>query len=216
MNLSSRVDLAYTKFQYEQLPSYSGCSHYLETNSPFKTQSDCIFDCQKRYYTFDCISEFFYEQDFPIRSEQLPNESPNSTCKWPSLRFDIEEMRETCMAKCPDECDHVYYLLQNKGVTFHKSFIWTSNPIHVYLIQSNFPTIIIKQLPEMSLISLLCNIGGLLGMWLGVSLLSTFNNICITGKNIFCRLITKIKFCYINNNNNNTNLFIVNHNTMVN
>ena len=207
MNLSSRIDLVYTKFEYDQLPSFSGCNRYLETNNPYKTQSDCIFNCQKRYYNFDCLAEFYYDQDFPIRSEQLPNESPNSTCDWQSLgNIDYYKMRETCMVKCPDECYHVYYLLQTKEIKFHKSLIWTSNPNQVNLIQSNLPTIIIKQLPEMSLISLLCNFGGLLGMWLGVSLLTTFNNICNTGKNIFCKLITKISFT----NNNITNLFIMN------
>ena len=217
INNFSIVDLVYTKFQYDQLPSFSGCTYYLSRNSPFKTRSDCIFDCQKKYYSFDCIAELFYDQDFPIRSEHLPNESPNSTCYWPSLsKLNYYEMRETCMVKCPDECDHVYYILQTKEKKF-KSTIWTLNTIQVNLIQSNFPTIIIKQLPEMSFISLLCNIGGLLGMWLGVSLLSTFNNVYNTSKNIFSKLIAKIRF-NPDINNNNTFLFLINlkNNIMVN
>ena len=96
INITSRIDLVYTKFQYDQLPSFSGCTDYLENISPFKSQSDCIFACQKRYYTFDCISEFYYDQDFPIRSEQLPSESSNTTCDWPSLsNLHYYEMRET-------------------------------------------------------------------------------------------------------------------------
>ena len=213
INITSRIDLVYTKFQYDQLPNFSGCTHYLETNSRFKSQSDCIFDCQKRYYSFDCIAEFYYDQEFPIRSEQLPSQSSNTTCDWPGLsNLHYYEMREKCMAQCPDECGHVYYLLQFKEKKLFKLMISTSNSINVYLIQSNFPTIIIKQLPEMSLISLLCNIGGLLGMWLGVSLLSTFNNLYNTSKNIFWKLISKINFY---NFHNNTSLFIVNNNNNV-
>ena len=100
------------------------------------------------------------------------------------------------MAKCPDECYHVYYLLQIEEKKLFKLMISTSNSINLNLIQSNFPTIIIKQLPEMSLISLLCNIGGLLGMWLGVSLVTTFTNIYNISKNIFSKLITKITLNY--------------------
>ena len=209
MNLSLRLDLVYTKFQYYQLPSYSGCIHYMGNFDTFKTQSDCIFDCQKRFYTFDCIAEFFYNQEFPIRSDQLPNEQPNTTCNWSSLgNIHPFKIREICMSKCPDECYHVYYLLQTKDKRLYKAMISMPNTIHVNLIQKNFPTIIIKQLPEMSIISLLCNIGGLLGMWLGVSLLSTFNNIYNTSKNVFCKLFSNISY----NKNNISNFIIINHN----
>ena len=38
------------------------------------------------------------------------------------------------------------------------------------------PDIIIKYLPQTTFLSLVCNFGGLLGMWLGLSVLNIFES----------------------------------------
>ena len=41
---------------------------------------------------------------------------------------------------------------------------------NIQILHSDFPDVFVKHIPEMSLSSFLCNFGGLLGMWLGLSL----------------------------------------------
>ena len=55
-----------------------------------------------------------------------------------------------------------------------------NNSIAQVIVEHNaMPDILIKYIPETSLISFVCNFGDLLGMWLGLSIISRFNDILI-------------------------------------
>ena len=74
------------------------------------------------------------------------------------------------------------------------------------LIPSSMPNVVINHLPEMTFISLLCNFGGLVGMWLGVSVLSTLEDVIDLTKNLFIKLYS---LTYKQENHSQKSLFIV-------
>ena len=47
--------------------------------------------------------------------------------------------------------------------------------IRVTLYRNGYPDVVIEYIPEISLIAVIGNFGGLLGMWLGVSVLSSLD-----------------------------------------
>ena len=63
------------------------------------------------------------------------------------------------------------------------------------LFHNGYPDIVIEYIPEISLIAVIGNFGGLLGMWLGVSVLSSLD--------ITINLTKHIRKLFIKNFNNN-------------
>ena len=78
--------------------------------------------------------------------------------------------------KCLSECDFKYYL-RDEPRTFSKdNDVWKEFSA-ITLKHNQMPDLVIRHLPELTLMSLVCNFGGLLGMWLGFSILTTFKGI---------------------------------------
>ena len=46
----------------------------------------------------------------------------------------------------------------------------------IYISHSEYPDTFVKHIPEMDMISFICNFGGLLNMWLGLSIFGIFND----------------------------------------
>ena len=68
---------------------------------------------------------------------------------------------------CKVECNDKNYVIE----------IVESDSTHIIFIRhSEYPDIFVKHIPEMNLIGLICNFGGHLGMWLGLSLFGIFND----------------------------------------
>ena len=103
---------------------------------------------------------------------------------------------------CKLECNFKYYPIE-----IERSDLYGDNMIRIQ--HSEFPDIFIMHIPILNLIDFICQFGGLLGMWLGLSLFGIFDNIfkiitkidykrnIITFKNMIKRLInikTHIKF----------------------
>ena len=94
------------------------------------------------------------------------------SCYDPEYNFQSFSIKRSCEKLCKPECDERYYPIEI--VTSHLTL---KSGFKKFILHSEFPGIIVKHIPEMSLIGLICNIGGLLGLWLGLSLFGIFTDI---------------------------------------
>ena len=167
---------------------------------------DCYFQCLVKQFGLQCqltMMSLLYPKPFRITlfpDRVLDFNDPNNICKYEELDFFFEE--EECQKKCPDECHQEYYFLDLKMTEKLSDSITLKNrSIELNIVPSSRPKIIITHLPEMTLMSLVCNFGGLLGIWLGLSALDILTYLWKYYELIHSKLMT-------NNNINNRQLFI--------
>ena len=194
-------------------------------------RSDCIGDC-----FIKALRKRYNFTDFPTYNKllrwELLRANPNMTIN--NIRYDKGlKTRAQCTEKCRPDYKYKYYLLERierpRVADWEKSLIIT-------LTHSRVPDVSITHSPQISFISFICNFGGLLGMWLGLSILSIFdasialvkkfccqgnfylaNNIAIFNSNIFkCKRKNKrnqtmhmlMQAMHNVNSGFNTNLFL--------
>ena len=146
-------------------------------------RSDCINDCyQKKIREICKVDRGLFMSNSLIRKDYLVDGNDKMLSFYDQESFSI---KQDCEKMCKVECNFKYYsneINSRKGQNLKKV---------ISILHSEYPDIFVKHIPELNLIGFLCNFGGLLGMWLGLSLFSIFNDIFI--------LITKIAYHkYIN------------------
>ena len=112
-------------------------------------------------------------------------------------------LRKSGQAQCPQECLQSFY---NNKITLEsdtredkEKFIMSDGIINIIISRNDQPNMFIEYMAETTFISFICNFGGLLGMWLGVSILSISQDLFEFTKFIIIKLsLAKIKFV-INN-----------------
>ena len=93
------------------------------------------------------------------------------SCYDPEYNFESFLLKYDCENFCKLECNENNYHIDIER--FERSSLDNE-----FLIRhSEFPDIFVQFIPEMNLISFICNFGGLLGMWLGLTLFGIFNGI---------------------------------------
>ena len=90
-------------------------------------------------------------------------------CYEPEYNFQSFSIRQDCDKLCKVECNDKYYLIEFEKIEY-------SSENTNYIRHNEYPDIFVKHIPEMNLIGFICNFGGLLGMWLGLSLFGIFND----------------------------------------
>ena len=108
----------------------------------------------------------------------------------------VTEFKTECMQQCKRDCSFEYYLFDiNQGGQIPDDKIHRKSQIFIH--HKQIPDIYIKHISETTFISFISNFGGLLGMWLGISVILIFENILKFLKNIsdkFCKSATPILF----------------------
>ena len=89
-----------------------------------------------------------------------------------------------CLNSCLNDCEFRYYTFTLKE---NLSFGNDQDSVEVSIDHNNLPDILVKSIPEMTFMSFVCNFGGLLGMWLGISILLVFEEICKTISKLLLR-----------------------------
>ena len=129
------------------------------------TRSECILDCYRNTSRgIHNINDFV---PVPILVKQDFFESKKNFTLSYSINKNIKEneIYLNCMEKCHKECQFRYYpFTLNK---YMDSKNWMN--LSIDIVHSQMPDLQISHIPKMPLMTFICNFGGLLGMWLGVS-----------------------------------------------
>ena len=136
--------------------------------SNFNMRSDCITWCYQRIVKQLCNTQAHIYADNLFRKNtwnQIKNKTLDHCFK--NNQKNITRTYSSCYNECAKDCKFEYYSMDVKDV------LKADKPDHVdiYLEHSNMPDVLINYIPEITLLSLICNFGGLLGMWLGISIL---------------------------------------------
>ena len=160
--------LRYNTIKIERLGHLydTNCMDY-KGNSEFKTRQDCIKKCYVDKISGICNGTVLIQFGFLIQN--LPNLTKYTPCPIQS-KINMA-IYSKCQSSCRLNCRERYY-----------SFIvekWSlSNETYLYIAKNRaMPDITIKHIPEISFISVICNFGGLLGMWLGLSFIKVLTTI---------------------------------------
>lgn len=171
-------------------PTYdTGCAHYdLDDSNPQtpSLRSDCISHCilkdLQSLCQIDCIfqTEILLRRDLFLQNKTLRFcLNKNQECidrQYLTLRF-------KCMAQCPDDCWLKYFTF---GEVENEKY--DSEETKLTIRHSSIPDQIIRHIPETSFISFISSFGGLMGMWLGMSVLNSFSSLLDNWYNAISKL----------------------------
>ena len=169
-----------------------------EYNPKQYTRSDCIFDCYQnkvKYYcqTRDIVGSTILKTNIYFEQRNL-NLSKCSV----SYKLYLQSLK-LCEDQCHKECHFTYY-----SFTISKYIVIDKFQAYFQFSHNSLPDITIRYIPEMPLLTFICNFGGILGMWLGLSFYTIFHDIWkilhvhILSKNIFTNINLKL---FIQNKN---------------
>ena len=146
-------------------------------NTQYFSRSGCISSCVKNFCLVECQSEDIIISDRLFSINWLRKYSPSSKFFNPDtqcLSKTAGKYNHFCHQTCLNECEYRYYQYEiERG---KKRFLDSDPPI-VKVKHSHLPDMQIKHIPQMTFISFVCNFGGLLGMWLGLSFLTIADEI---------------------------------------
>ena len=141
------------------------------TRTNINMKSDCYLDCLIRHYGAKCFLSFAFSTSSPLREQNFPLYHDSiKNCSFQNFGNN-EPVQLNCRQKCKGECYQAQYLFDK-----HAELPEHHHKISVLLNRHSMPDISIEYMPEMTFISLLCNIGGLVGMWCGISVLDSIKN----------------------------------------
>ena len=177
--------ITYSESRTELLPPpyETKCKEYkLDDSDEKDMRNDCVLKCmiEKLEQQFGLTCVWTYNNNKLMRVKNLSNHSSKPLCnhdhdkykhnKWTITdeQFSIES---ECNDFCPNNCIETFYtydIERGKGETNKEKH---GNHFTIHLEHSRFPDHYIQHKPIMSWTTLLSNLGGLLGMWLELSIL---------------------------------------------
>jgi hypothetical protein len=146
------------------LPHESDCYNYEHNKELFspKSKEDCILNYlkEKEYKKCKFHHHWLYE-NYEFLSNETRYEPHNC-----SIQYNKEELNGMCKKDCKTK-RYTLSIRQNS-----ENF---GNESHIYIKPSSRYKIKVTHLPKMDLITYLCSIAGLNGMWIGISVYSTIS-----------------------------------------
>ena len=133
------------------------------------TRNDCIFDCYQLRAKYYCQTEDIVS--FRMLKKKIYFEQSNLNFSKCNIKIkNIHRIFEYCYGQCNRECHITYYsytIIKLKEIDMYQ--------INFEFKHNQMPDLSIRHIPEMSILTLICNFGGILGMWLGVSFVDISN-----------------------------------------
>ena len=155
-------------------------------------RSDCITHCYQNAKRQKCNTNGITPSFYLLRKDLFIHGDP---IKFADDCNSQDNVLDDCMIKCKNDCIFKYYFTQRSSKD------QPCNNSQIIIQHSQLPDIKIEHLPEVTFILFVCNLGGLLGMWCGLSVLVLFDAIF---KVVF-NFVNSTKFTFIQKNNTNNN-----------
>ena len=169
--------IRYTEYKIKRLgKGYDTDCYDYESDTNFnyyRIRSDCVNDCYQDKLREICnVDSNLFINNILIRRDYIKNWNERLILAC-DLGYNLRnlEIKRICEKKCKIECNFIYY-----SIEIEKKFIKSNNDI-VDIRHGEYPDIFVEYIPKMNLIDFICNFGGLLGMWLGLSLLGILRDI---------------------------------------
>ena len=142
-----------------------------EYNPKNYTRSDCIFDCYQDIVKYHCHTQDLVGANILRRKIYFEQRNLNLSKCIVSDEIYYESIK-SCEDQCHKECHFTYY-----SFTITKYIEIDLYHAHLRFRHNEMPDITIRYIPEMPLLTFICNFGGILGMWLGLSFYTIFEHI---------------------------------------
>ena len=154
----------------------------------FNMKSDCIASCYQTMMRDMCaLQGYLVKSPFMLRKKRIMNEQAHILKGCPNEDDDFKVITQ-CTNQCKDDCKFKYYLFDSK--TIKRFDAWVSS---IFIRHNGMPDVFIRHIPEITSLSFISNFGGLLGMWLGLSILTTFNNVTLHFYKLLVNITSSIK-----------------------
>ena len=186
LSTSKVHEILYSQVQTELLGEgydtncYNYDLDYKYANSNMR--SDCITDCFQKTVRKRCNFTDFAPFTQLWRKDLLRANShfriEKSFCGYPW------KTRTDCFNECRPDCKFKYFLWSR--TERNRTADW-EKPLLIEIRHSPFPDVTIKYSPQISFLSFVCNFGGLLGIWLGLSIVAIFNRVLLFILNAFIK-----------------------------
>ena len=155
----------------------------------YNMRSDCMTSCVQNTIKIECNLNGLMLFGGIFRNDLLKQQS-NRLLHFNNDKADCQEniykiASSNCRISCRQDCKFIYY-----PTIYEKKNVQNYGVVHLDVIHNQLPDIHIKYLPQTTLLSLVCDFGGVLGMWLGLSFYNALNFIFL----ILKRNIEKITF----------------------
>ena len=87
------------------------------------------------------------------------------------IQYNNLKLSAECSEECRSDCSFKYFTWD---LHQEERYADWQEPLIINIKHSRFPDIIVRYSPQITFISFVCNFGGLLCMWLGLSVLAFF------------------------------------------
>ena len=183
----------YSKLEDIRLESYDDCEDRGDIDNYNITRDNCLDQCMLSFMGFECFKIYILlNKRISLRRDQLPdriNLNPENLRNCPEF-FSTVENSKFCYLKCKEDCYQAHYFVDVEEYRTYFDPISRTNRYTTFdLYPNSRPNIIIEHFAETTFISLFCNFGGLIGMYLGISIQSVSYDIWQLIKNIFIKYI---------------------------
>ena len=183
-----RYFVYYTKVNIKRLENgfNTNCKHY----DKHYIRSDCIWNCYQTTMMERQNSSDLFFSGYMMRQLIIDKISHKKFVN-PEFKKEYRKQSQQILANCssssicPLDCEYTYYITR-----FDKNWYYTAAESHIYFYPKDI-NLFITYVPSMDFINLACNLGGLLGMWLGLSISSIFFNLNHTILNIYKKFVAK-------------------------
>ena len=202
----SLYNIFYSKLEDIRLNNYDNCIDRGDIENDNDTRTYCLDKCFMDSLSSECFALFARNRQHSLRRYQLPS-SLNNCYNLTNYEDDVLQ----CYIKCKEDCYQAHYFVKVE-IKQKPDGISTVNDAFRIVLQSNSrPNKLIEHFAELTFLALICDFGGLIGMYLGISLQSVTCDIwemakkmCVNSK---CVQIINNKYNNLNQRNLSINIY---------
>ena len=145
----------------------------------FNMKSDCVASCyQDRIRQLCKLNGYWVISLGLLRRDRVQNEGITKLKQCFEQNTESYKIMTQCSHQCKNDCQFKHYFFDYKKIRTEEEVKYRFNNIvpEVRIRHNGMPDLTIRHLPETAFITFISNFGGLLGMCLGLSIITVFND----------------------------------------